>query len=40
MYLSYNGGYRERMIYIEDIDVKPNVFTDSRRYAYGYNEDY
>lgn len=40
MYLSYNGGYRERMIYIEDIDVKPNIFTDSRRYAYGYAEDY
>ena len=38
MLLSRNGN--KRMIYIDDIDVKPDVFNDSRRYAYGYNEDY
>ena len=38
MLLSRNGD--KRMIYIDDINVKPDVFNDSRRYAYGYNEDY
>lgn len=39
--LQRNGGYMERMLYIEDIDVKPNVFDDEKRYSYGYyNYDY
>lgn len=39
MLLSNGGGYQERMIYIDNIDVKPNVFADNKRYAYSY-EDY
>lgn len=39
MLLSNGGGYQERMIYIDNIDVKPNVFEDNKRYAYSY-EDY
>lgn len=39
MFLSNGGGSQERMIYIDNIDVKPNVFADNKRYAYSY-EDY
>jgi hypothetical protein len=35
--LQNDGGYIKRMVYIEDINVKPNIFEDKQRNLCGYN---